>query len=76
MIPSTGFKRLLSENILSGERAFGKIPVKERTGVREKHLPRALSNRLLTFLLPVPRGVLLTISVLHTAQDQNKGDQL
>lgn len=76
MIPSTDFKRFLSKSILSGERTFVKIPMKERTGVREKHLPRALSNRLLTFLLPVPGGVLLTISVLHTAQDQNKGDQL
>lgn len=42
IIPYTGIKRLLSQSIHSGERsekAFGKIPVKERTGVREKHLP-------------------------------------
>lgn len=43
--------------------------------LRTRQAP-ALTPRDALFLLPVPGGVLLTISVLHTAQDQNKGDQL
>lgn len=30
----------------------------------------------LTFVLPVPGAVMLTVCVFHTMQDQNNGDQL